>query len=398
MDDRGKQFYGPSMRLFYISPSVIPSRSANSVHVVHMCDGLRKAGAEISLFFATGRDSALDVGEMILHQYGVATAGIALFPVLTGSARGISPRITAAAMGAWIWAWLRKAAPEALYSRNLYASLLIALVCPGRLIYETHQVEAGVRACLQRFVLRRRGVLTIVISQALKKILKDKYGCRGESVIVEHDGVNDELINKAAKLLTGNMVVPEGRFQVGYFGHLYRGRGIEVILELAGIFPNLDFWIYGGNDDLVREFSEACSLANCHFGGFVAHAKAIELMRSMDALLMPYQESVAIEASGNSDTSKYMSPMKMFEYMASGVPMVASRLPVLQEVLEDGINCLLADPRDVDQWGACLNFLISDLAMRKRLAATALDNVSSHYTWVARAESVLLQFNQRAEI
>jgi glycosyltransferase involved in cell wall biosynthesis len=361
-----------------------------------MCDGLRKAGAEIRLFFATPREGAGEVGERIRKQYGVATGALELCPVPIRSAKGISPRIAVAAMRAWITSRLKNMPPEAFYSRNLYASVVFAWLCPGRLIYETHQIEAGFRALFQGFVLRRRGVMTIVISQALKRLLTSQHSCSPESIVVEHDGVNDELINREAELFAGKATQKERRFQVGYFGHLYRGRGIDVILDLAARFPDADFWVYGGNDDLVQEFKQSCNQANCHFGGFVSHAKAIDLMRSMDALLMPYQESVAIEATGKSDTSRYMSPMKMFEYMASGVPMVASRLPVLQEVLEDGRNCLLADPRDIKQWESSLRALMEDMEMRRRVATAALNDVSAHYTWVARAGSVLRQFKQRA--
>jgi glycosyltransferase involved in cell wall biosynthesis len=361
-----------------------------------MCDGLRKAGAQIRLFFATPQQEATGIAETIQRQYGVATEGLRLCPVAIHSPRGISPRIAALAAWSWVSDWLSKCAPEAIYSRNLYASLLVACFCPGRLIYETHQIEEGFRASLQGFVLRRRGVLTIVISEALKILLVERHSCDATSVMVEHDGVNDELINANPKFLGGSVPVTSNRLQVGYFGHLYRGRGIEVILVLAARFPDADFWVYGGTDDLVRDFQKSCKLVNCHFGGFVPHAKVISLMRDMDVLLMPYQESVAIEASGKSDTSRYMSPMKMFEYMASGVPMIASRLPVLQEVLQDQHNCLLAAPRDVAQWEASLRALAEDNGLRKRLASNALNDVRSRYTWVARASSVLRHFKERA--
>jgi glycosyltransferase involved in cell wall biosynthesis len=79
----------------------------------------------------------------------------------------------------------------------------------------------------------------------------------------------------------------------------------------------------------------------------------------------------------------------MFEYMASGVPMVASDLPVLQEVLVDGDNALIAPAGDAAAWQAAIERLLGDAALRTRLAARAQDDLRREHTWAARAERVM---------
>jgi hypothetical protein len=59
----------------------------------------------------------------------------------------------------------------------------------------------------------------------------------------------------------------------------------------------------------------------------------------MDALLMPYQKHVSIDLS-SVDASKWISPMKMFEYLSSGALIISSNIPVLLEVLIDNDTCL----------------------------------------------------------
>jgi glycosyltransferase involved in cell wall biosynthesis len=110
---------------------------------------------------------------------------------------------------------------------------------------------------------------------------------------------------------------------------------------------------------------------------------------------MPYQQAVAIDSSGKSDTAKYMSPMKMFEYMASGVPLISSRLAVLQEVLEEGANCLMANPDDIDEWSIRLTQLRDSKDLRAALAKKALIDVTERYTWVARARHLLNEYKRR---
>ncbi len=81
-----------------------------------------------------------------------------------------------------------------------------------------------------------------------------------------------------------------------------------------------------------------------------------DLLRSYDVLIAPYQEKVCVHGGGG-DVATWMSPLKIFEYMAAGRPIVASDLPVLREILEDGRNALLVSPGDVDAWCIALNKL-----------------------------------------
>jgi glycosyltransferase involved in cell wall biosynthesis len=100
---------------------------------------------------------------------------------------------------------------------------------------------------------------------------------------------------------------------------------------------------------------------------------------------MPYERSVSV--SGGGDTVGWMSPMKMFEYMASGRLIIASDLPVLHKVLDDG-NALFAAPGDVAVWARALDRAIADDALRARLGFQALEDVR-RYTWRRRVSRCL---------
>ena len=102
--------------------------------------------------------------------------------------------------------------------------------------------------------------------------------------------------------------------------------------------------------------------------------------RSMDILLAPYQRSVP--------TVNWMSPLKVFEYMAAGRAIVASDLPVLHEVLTNGRNALLVSPEDESAWIRAL-LSLSDEVSRHRLARQARRDVEAGYTWNLRVQNVL---------
>ena len=108
----------------------------------------------------------------------------------------------------------------------------------------------------------------------------------------------------------------------------------------------------------------------------------------MDVLLMPYQKNVSI-GQRDGDTGRWMSPMKMFEYMASGVPIIASKLPILEEVLLDRYNCLMAVPDDPVDWSNCLNCLLNKPDFAESIGNQAHKDYKAFYTWNRRAQEML---------
>jgi len=104
-----------------------------------------------------------------------------------------------------------------------------------------------------------------------------------------------------------------------------------------------------------------------------------------DVLLMPYQSLVA--ASSGGDISRYLSPMKLFEYLACGRPILSSNLPVLSEVLNDR-NAVLLPAAEVGSWILALKQLQNDPETREKLSDQAREDALK-YTWEKRAGLIL---------
>jgi glycosyltransferase involved in cell wall biosynthesis len=179
------------------------------------------------------------------------------------------------------------------------------------------------------------------------------------------------------------------KIKIGYIGSLYKGRGIEIIIELCRIFPGYDFVIVGGLDSEVAQRQDLTrGIKNISFLGSLPYREIPAYMEKFDILLMPYQRSVAI--SGNrGDTSRWMSPLKMFEYMASGKPIIASDLAVLREVLKDRVNCLLVTCDDVGKWKEAIEYLLNNSEFAISLGKTARREAEEKYSWDIRAKRIL---------
>jgi glycosyltransferase involved in cell wall biosynthesis len=108
---------------------------------------------------------------------------------------------------------------------------------------------------------------------------------------------------------------------------------------------------------------------------------------AFDVLLAPYQLEVQI-ASGE-ETASWMSPLKLFEYMAAKKPILCSDLPVLREIIQHGRNGLLLPVNDPEAWINALQRLLADPAERERLGANARADLLTRYTWQRRATRVI---------
>jgi glycosyltransferase involved in cell wall biosynthesis len=100
---------------------------------------------------------------------------------------------------------------------------------------------------------------------------------------------------------------------------------------------------------------------------------------------MPYQQHV--EASSGGDIARFLSPMKMFEYMACGRAILSSDLPVLREVLSPA-NAVLLPPEQIERWVQALVDLRDNSERRFALASKARDDVKQ-YSWQVRAFRIL---------
>jgi glycosyltransferase involved in cell wall biosynthesis len=378
------------MRLHYISPSTLPSRSANSVHVPRQCEGLVRAGADVTLYAKRSiRDRAL-WRLALKEQYGLDPASLHTVSYYSASARAVNLRIAAlalATLNARGW-------PDAILSRNLYASYAIAVLQRRPVLFETHQLELGLRKAMQAAILRSPQAVTLVISHKLGECLEEYHGARPRRMLVLHDaaaeGIEPLAPERRRAALQALAPHATGKWDIvcGYFGHLYPGRGIEVIEHMARERPQCLFLVYGGNEGDVTARRDANRLRNLFFGGHVPHPLALELMRAVDVLLMPYQETVSIGIEGH-DTARWMSPMKMFEYLASGVPIISSDLPSLREVLRDGVNCTLAPAADPHGWVAALDALGADRGLAASLGARGHETYRAHHTWTQRGRRIL---------
>lgn len=384
------------MKIAYLSPSVLPSRTANSIHVMRMCEAFSELGCEVKLYAHRSVPEHGNFLRLTLERYyGVSLDRVNVIAPKTHVSLALNMRGAVRPLIDVLTSRLTRKPIDLVVSRNLYASYLINYLLKGQLVFETHQVEYGFRKLMQGTLIRSKRTKTVVISKALHMILCNHVNMQNFQPLVLHDaapyGIKrmEPEEKKAARIeLSPSVEWSSYRLVAGYFGHLYSGRGIEIIEELSLRHPEILFLVFGGNKEQIEAFQRKEISVNLKIMGFLKPSIVLRAMGMMDILLMPYQRQVSIGAV-KQDTALWMSPIKMFEYMATGVPIVSSRLPVLNEVIRDGENCLMAEPDDPTDWSICIRRLSEDPALGRNLADRAYQDYRERYNWLKRAQQML---------
>lgn len=361
------------------------------MHVVHQCEAFSRLGIDVDLYAKRTIAKPDEAHRAILDTYGVSLERVRLRSFF--GVRSWADNLRIALLVLLRLPSIVRA--DVVLSRNLYASFILAVMLRRSLVFETHQLERGIRRWMQRLVVATPNVLTVVISEQLRLRLGQHLRVSPKKTLVVHDAAPEgirpipyEEKRERLRELLPEVPVPEGKTVCGYFGHLYPGRGLEVVTALAAAVPDMYILVFGGNEADIASFRARNTAPNLMVMGHVPHPLAQQIMAAVDVLLMPYQESVSIGVVGH-DTAAWMSPMKMFEYMASGTPLISSDLPVLREVLCDGVNSLLVPSADPSAWVQAVRRLIDDPGLARDIGRTAHQHYSAHHTWTSRGRRIL---------
>jgi glycosyltransferase involved in cell wall biosynthesis len=385
------------MKIVYLSNTQIPSRSTNALQIMRMCSAFAEAGADVTLVHPNrlgNRPEGLD-GD-IWSFYGVPnrfrivtlptplTLRLSRYRRLARALHALPLALYILAISApgrpWCVVYGRSllGASLALWARRLWGNRSAVRA----VALELHD-EPPTRAAWK--TVGRSG-LVVSISRALRDRLVDVQPVLAERTIVEHDGVDLESFAAERMDRAGSrrrLLIEDGQVVVAYTGRVNGEKGAATLVRCAEAMRDSDvrFLLVGKvYDDRIRAAAE--SAGNVTLTGFVPPSRIPEYVAAADILVMPTSASISY--------ARYTSPLKLFEYMASGRPVVCSDLPVLCEVVQDGRNALTFETDNSAALAEALLTLARDAPLRESLARRARED-ASRFDWVERADRILGQ-------
>ncbi len=206
------------------------------------------------------------------------------------------------------------------------------------------------------------------ISNAVSGFLLEKGADPGKIQVLP-SGVKIELFESITPFDPLRLKDP----RILYMGRISRSRGLGIFEALA----EKDL----AKITLVGEIEDRPS-PNCNLNHipFVPHREVPDYYSKADMVLLPYQLTLEHAAS--------ISPMKLFEAMASGRPIIASNIPPIKEILRHGENAILVEPSNPQDWVDAVLMLKNDPSLAVKLAARAKEQ-ALEYSWESRAQKIV---------
>jgi glycosyltransferase involved in cell wall biosynthesis len=372
------------MRIAFISASKIPSRTANSIEVMKVCQAFQELGHTIHLWVPGNNPRVVwsELAELYGLQESFKITWIPSWSVLRRYDFSLQAVLASSRWGA-----------DLLYIWPLQAAALAAKLGLKTLL-EVHDAPQGLFGpWLFKQFLKGSGARRILpITDAIRYWLVEAYQTPLDPPfsVIAPSGVDLARFAGLPKpeIARKELQWPD-KVTVGYTGHLYPGRGMNLMLDLARTHSELHFVWAGGEPETVKEWRDKIAIegpGNLTLLGFVPNERLPIIQAACDILLLPHERHVS--ASSGGDIARFTSPMKLFEYLATGRAILSSDLPVLREVLDEQV-AVLVPPEDFLAWSRSLQELSVDHSRRKILgdAARAL---AQQYSWKARAERTLV--------
>jgi len=362
------------MRISYVSNAPIGKSSAYSTHVMKMCEALSLRGNTVTLY---GSGNPRSNWKSYAPYYGVANN----FSIVLHRLRKIP------VFGLLSYGFIQGLRVVFARSNLCYSRCIVTIILPvlarKKVYLELHETPRNrFTYFILRFLLEDGRISRlIVISQRLKEILSRDFGLTHCDTIVAHDASNVEKTDADSTSVPGSV-----RLTIGYTGGLRAGNGIEMLIDLAERLPQHLFVLYGGSHNDATQWRMRAKSSNIVIHPSVPPSEVFAVQKSCDVLMAPYQKG-AMTGSGR-DTSDYMSPMKIFEYMSAGRAIVCSDFPVIREVL-DQKTAILVQSGDIDSWVKAVRHL-ENSRVRRELGKAAQRLLFNKYTWSARADLVLV--------
>jgi glycosyltransferase involved in cell wall biosynthesis len=370
------------MKILYVAHIRLPTERAHGYAIMKMCEEFARLGHEVELIVPNKVASALKESDPFTY-YGIER-NFKLTRIFSTDRLGMDDDRGRFSywldIGTFYWSLLFLQArairsADICYTRDYH---LLRVLPRVKIAFELHVLPPKSKH-VAKALRNVRHVITISqgLKNALLKCLPDV------EILVAPDGVDLEkfaghLDKNSARVELG---LPKEKSIALYAGHFYTWKGVEIFAEAARLIPEVTCVLVGGVDEdyerLKREYADA---PNVIILPFQNREKIPVYLAAADVLVLPNRSTSEL-------SSRYTSPLKLFEYMAAHRPIVASDLPSLREVLDESTAILVA-PDEPTAVAAGIRRILDMPDIGERLAATARDRVQG-FTWTSRARNIL---------
>ena len=381
------------MKLIYVASARIPSEKAHPYQILKMSEAFEKSNVDttLALTFRFQTNKKLKQIKDIWSYYGIEKRfkiiklpclDLVYFDIYTTWASSIRFLIRQISFGisSALYSIFKRA--DVYYTRDRFFAYSFGstkFLHGKKMYYEVHMFESSIAAYIKKGWIDG----LIVITQKLK----ERYireGISEKKILVAPDGVDLKMfgIPKIKEDVRNELEIPLNKKIICYSGHLYDWKGADVLAKGTKHLPDnfITYFIGGTEEDIskFKDFIKSNEISNAVVVGHVPPMMVPKYLAASDVLVLPNIKK---------GLSEYTSPLKLFEYMASKRPIVASDLQTIREILNEE-NAVLVEPGNPKEVADGTKKVLENEELAERITEKAYEDVQQ-YDWRKRAERIL---------
>ncbi|MEK7109347.1 MAG: glycosyltransferase [Patescibacteria group bacterium] len=327
------------MKLYYVANARMPSEKAHGIQIAKMCEAFIEDGVDVCLVVPSRAREAQSIQEFYQLRVAVPSIRLTVPDFYTRGRFGyrVSSYIFMAASAVFL-RWKKiKGERFTVYTVDLDNFSSSALPLAGAPLYsEMHGGKPS--TCAQRFLFRHvRGIISI--NSIIVEELKNTFKSSSPRYCVEPNGVDAAAFHRVDKKEARKRLgLPLEENIVMYVGRFFDWKGLEILPRAAALSPMLRWQTVGGSEAHFKEFVREPLPPNFHFADSRPHEEMPLWLSAADALIV-------LGTKRDAQSYLYTSPMKLFEYLLSGRPIVASNTPAIRQIVSEK-EVLFYEPDD----------------------------------------------------
>lgn len=366
-----------NMKLCYVANSRFPSERAHMTQIVQMCNAFAQNGHEVTLLVTDRKTDILEDPQVYFGTNFLFTvvrisvpdiAGVSIrIPHILRPATFLFQRLVFAVRSA---VHIRRESYAYVYGRDEWILWLLTHLVQVPVVWESHEAKFSkvVRLLLavsKKLIVISEGIQSYYISQGVPE----------HTILVAHDAVDERFFeplcaqSEARKLLGITSQKPV----VMYIGGLEEWKGAQTLFASAKDEDRFEVYAMGGKSHEKSAFEQKYPWV--HFLGFFPYRGLPQYQQAGDILVIPNSAKTALSA-------EYTSPLKLFTYMTSKKPIIASRIPSITNVLEEH-EAFFYTPDDIHSLHDTIISVLENREESVRRAERAFEK-SLQYTWKQR--------------
>lgn len=368
------------MKLIYLANIRLPTEKAHGIQIMKMCEAFANAGLKVILVAPTRQNK---ISEDSFSYYGIKPIfeirKITVPDLIRWGRIGFILQSLLFSITSFITLLFVKTKGDIIYSRDESSLFLPILFGWRNVFWEAHTPKEHQIAL---FVAKHASVV-VPITHSLEDFFRTK-GIRHHRMIVAHDAtdINQFQIKATREECRKKIGLSGYKTIVLYAGHLYERKGVYTLADTISLLQDVTFVFVGGIDSDIASFRSCyAKQKNILVIGRKSHQDIPYYLKAADVVILP-------NSAKDSSSERYTSPMKLFEYMASGTPIVASDVTATREILNEN-NATLVLSDNVNALADGIKSVLSDSADAKKRSNQALSDVKNMYTWDKRADSII---------